>query len=149
MAASHHVCSVCGINKPVEQFPKKRFKTCKDCRTIRFQRYCEDGPDAFLRRRFSVLKSRAKKGQMACDITVDDLRDLARQQNMNCALTGLPMQAKLQDDMSMSVDRIDPQKGYIKDNVRFVCARANLIRGDMHDHDMLWWCRAMVNHLGD
>jgi len=149
MAASYHTCKICGISKSVEDFPKRRFKTCNDCRTISFQKYCDSSPDAFLRRRFSVLKSRAKKLKMDCNITIDDLRDIAKQQNMNCALTGLPMQSKLQDELSISVDRIDPHQGYVRDNVRLVCARANLIRGDLHDHDMLWWCRAMVNYLGD
>lgn len=42
-----------------------------------------------------------------------------------------------------SLDRIDNQKGYIEDNVRFVCLMANTARGPFSDQELLDFCAAV------
>ena len=54
-----------------------------------------------------------------------------------------------QSELSASPDRIDIEKGYVEGNIRLVCARINLMRNSLHDHDFIWWCRAVVNSNGN
>lgn len=103
--------------------------------------------DGFFRRRHKDLKNRHKRfGDAADPITKDELIALYLAQNGVCAITGLPMHATSKHkDLSASPDRIDNTQGYQKDNVRLVCARANLMRSNLDDHDFVWWCRAVID----
>lgn len=47
-----------------------------------------------------------------------------------------------------SLDRINPSIGYTKDNIRWVHKRANFIKGNLEDGELLQWCIDIVNHLG-
>jgi hypothetical protein len=50
---------------------------------------------------------------------------------MRCEITGFPLREKhgKQDYNSPSIDRIDPSKGYLYDNVRIVCFAINAAMG--------------------
>ena len=83
-------------------------------------------------------------------ITFEDIKLLYESQRGNCALTGLPMHATTDEsDLSVSVDRIDNNLGYVLGNVRLVCSRVNLMMSNLDDAHFTWWCRAVVNHIGN
>lgn len=51
-------------------------------------------------------------------------------QSFCCELTGIPFTWGTKEATTLSIDRIDPTKGYTKDNVRFVCWWVNTAMGN-------------------
>lgn len=94
------------------------------------------GDVAFLcRRLIAFARSRSKR-----DVCIHprDLEALFHRQRGVCPLTGLQMQlaAPTRHPLVPSLDRIDPNVGYIPNNVRFVCYFANLLKRDFTDQDV-------------
>lgn len=47
---------------------------------------------------------------------------------------------------NMSIDRIDPNKGYTKDNVQLVCAQVNMMKSDMSLEELYMFCEAKIKN---
>lgn len=65
------------------------------------------------------------------DLTYQDIKEKWQKQNGICPYTGLKMTLPLQEDTSpitASLDRIDTNRGYTKDNVEIVCISINLAK---------------------
>ena len=107
--------------------------------------------DGFLRMRLVSMKQRHKTKKFeGVLIRVEELQALYDEQRGICAITGLPMHTNTSEsDLSLSPDRIDNTLGYTKANVRLVCARANLMMSTLDDAHFVWWCRAVVNNIGN
>lgn len=150
MAVEHTNCTICGITKVNAEFEGRK-RQCKECRTkARFER-ANSSVQGFLQIRLTALKQRHKSKKFDGEIvSLDYLVSLYEQQRGICALSGIPMHVTLHHtDLTVSPDRIDTNKGYIEGNVRLVCARANMMRSTLDDHDFVWWCRAVVNNGGN
>ncbi len=146
MASGNKKCTVCGITKPLSSFNGNR-KKCNDCRTLENKERANSSLEGFLTKILTSLKQRHKaKNYEGATVSLDYLSRLYDQQRGICAISNIPMHISTDhSDFSVSPDRIDTSKGYIEGNIRLVCARVNLMRGAMNDHDLVWWCRAVVN----
>ncbi|WP_343818826.1 hypothetical protein ISN75_14070 [Dyella marensis] len=84
----------------------------------------------------SITKYRAHKRGIPFDLTVEDVvvPDF-------CPVLGLPLYrntgGRAQGSNSPTVDRIDPDKGYITGNVRVISSRANAIKSDATPEELL------------
>ncbi len=81
--------------------------------------------------------------------TTDDVMQLWHQQHGKCEVSGIPMtwrQGKV-TGTTVSIDRVDPEKGYSADNVRLVCYAVNLFKGRMTDAEMLTMAHAIVDSM--
>lgn len=58
--------------------------------------------------------------------------DKLEQLDFKCELSGIPFTWEPRQPTALSIDRIDPSKGYTKNNVRFVC----------------WWLNAAMGNWG-
>lgn len=95
----------------------------------------QKSPENFLRaltqhltKTSNYKKVHAKKLNPACldvQIDFDYLLDLYNQQNGKCAVTKAVMTYKFNDLMTMSIDRIDSNQGYLPGNVQLVCQWVN------------------------
>jgi hypothetical protein len=47
---------------------------------------------------------------------------------------------------NMSIDRIDPTKGYTEDNVQLVCAQVNMMKSDMSLEELYTFCEAILKN---
>ncbi len=47
---------------------------------------------------------------------------------------------------NVSIDRIDNDKGYTKDNIHLVCFIANLMKSTMTVDELAEWCKAITRH---
>lgn len=47
----------------------------------------------------------------------------------------------------VSIDRIEPCKGYVNNNIRLVCWWANIARSTMSDEDLFIWCKRAAKQL--
>ncbi len=84
----------------------------------------------------------AKQGKLnpACldvQIDYDYLWGLYEQQAGLCALSGLQMVHKFNDLCSISIDRIDSDKGYVPGNVQLVCKWVNLAKQKHSNEDFV------------
>jgi len=74
-------------------------------------------------------RSATKRGKIH-NIDVEFLRSLWQLQDGRCAITNMPMSHKTRDLRSMSIDRIDSEKGYIKGNIQLVCKWVNFAKSN-------------------
>lgn len=134
------ICENCGGNVP----SKRRLDAtyCSDkcgsrCRNRRFyalhideqtarrQKYLADHPKKILSR----VKSRAKGLGIPFNLTVEDIII-----PKTCPVLGIEINVSIGKKgycpNSPSVDRIKPEIGYIKGNVRIISARANLLKSN-------------------
>lgn len=97
--------------------------------------------------RYHVNKARirSKKRKETTDITPEYLKQIWDNQNGICPYTGIKMElsrtTKDKDikktPIKASLDRIDPDKGYIQGNVEFVCYCINVAKNDFSKEQML------------
>lgn len=94
-----------------------------------------------LSRRLTYIKPRAKHFQMDYDLDLDFLIKLYNEQDGKCAYTKFPMQRIGRSNMSISVDRIDSDKGYVKGNVVLCLTCINLMKHKCSTNDFVRFCR--------
>ena len=94
--------------------------------------------------RFSTAKISAGKRGLSFNITKDNIRDLWFNQHGRCALTGVPMGLTGSGWLAMSLDRIDPYKGYEVDNIQLTCWRVNDAKHKMTQHGFEAMCEAVT-----
>lgn len=87
------------------------------------------------------------------DITKEYLKSIWDEQHGICPLTGWKMippissyQFNPANPANGSIDRINNNKGYVKDNVRFVAYMANITRNEFTDEQMIEFCKAVANY---
>ena len=109
---------------------------------VQYARVSGDWSRYFLR-----LQKRAGRGALS----PQDLVLILHQQNMRCALTGVPLTCTLikgaRTWTNASIDRIVPGGAYEVGNVRLVCARINVLRSNMADAEFLYWCKLVVAYM--
>lgn len=99
------------------------------------------------------IKKDAKKRDIKVEITIQEASDLLEKQNFKCALTGetLIMAAThkeyLQGLRTASLDRIDSNKDYSLDNIRWIHKEINLMKLDYNDEEFIKWCTKVSNNF--
>lgn len=94
------------------------------------ERYIKD-----LDYRATVLVGGARKRHAVCDLDPTNIAD--RMRKGFCEATGCPLDLEnLGRARTPSLDRIDPKKGYTRDNVQVVCAAFNYMKHDYPDDDV-------------
>ena len=154
------LCPQCGVEKNLSLFAVsrsskntlKRAYLCKECNKQKTHEY-RNTETGFWVGLWNNLIGGAKARGLEIEITKEDVIELWKSQKGLCALTGLPMQLTKAKRLSRtrnlnhyraSVDRIDSERGYHKDNIRMVCAYVNIMRSDMTDEQLRFWCSAIL-----
>ena len=138
--------------KNAEYLRKKRWRDNNNAKyrqsmreTYERRQYTADGFITDLKRRIhSSATNRGHKNTL----TREDIEQLVIESNGKCAISGMQMTTLHNDPNKASVDRIDSKKGYVKGNVRLVTTRANYIKKQWGDDDILEFCLAVVKHNG-
>lgn len=100
-----------------------------------------------IRSRLSNCKQRSKKFNMILpDLTDTYLYDLFLKQNKACALTGELLDAIKESPLALSLDQIDPGKGYIQGNVQWVAWCINRAKGDLDVEHFYEMCNAVLEY---
>lgn len=111
--------------------------------------------DEYIHFRWFLLrvKQRAKESaRKNTDIDLKYLKELWESQNGTCPLTGWTMRLPVSSTSGFestrpenaSLDRINNDLGYLKNNVRFVALIVNLAKMKFHDEDVKEFCKAVV-----
>lgn len=150
-----HNCPSCGKEKIVLKWIKEHHPLCQKCASIeREKRYKElhghgqnyRGSKYFSAQTINHWKKCAKDRNLEWSLSFDDLDALWEKQEGKCIFTGTVMCTKSGAINKGSLDRIDSNKGYMKDNVQFTCSDINFAKKNKTDEDFIKMCLAVVNH---
>ena len=150
-------CYKCKETKPLKMFSKDKSKKdglynyCSPCDSAyqAARRVTPEGRTKALIRDMHKHKSK-KRAILQKTITKDDILPIL--EAGHCQLTGLPFDfmptnKTFRNPYAPSLDRIDSQKGYIKENCRVVLAAVNDALGEHDDNDILPILKALVKGL--
>lgn len=98
----------------------------------------------------SSVERRAKKIQVEFDLDAKFLWNLYGQQEGKCALSGVPISFSVvnrqRSNGTVSLDRIDSSKGYVRSNVQWVHKNVNRMKTDFDQKEFFDWCEKIVYH---
>lgn len=106
---------------------------------------CHDNPYYV---KFHNMKARAKREGIPFDLTLDEM-----EWPSSCSVLGIPLvydlgRGKTMDD-SPSIDRIDPNKGYTKDNIRIISNKANTMKSNATKEELITFAEEiLLTHKG-
>ena len=169
-------CTDCGLEKPITDFPKRKsepvgfrdtslYSPCKDCNTQRQKEWREQNRGyrgsgrntkylkedrpliSAIRTRLREARTRIKKfDKVETNLTEEYLFDLFKNQQGKCALLGYDMKIERKHSLSLSLDQIEPNKGYVVGNVQWVTWVANRAKGDMTQDDFYRMCEIAIDN---
>lgn len=158
--ATAKVCVFCQAEyMPTSSTQKTCSNKCrKKLRALNDRRYRGSGEPAagapvvrhsIVHRKLRVIFSRAESKGIPFALSEAWWNSQWQAQQGRCALTGFPMQlsGEKRAAWTASVDRIDPKLGYVPDNCRLVCYRANQMRSDMTNEELRVWLESMIHGL--
>ena len=149
-------CTNCKRSLPKDQFEMADARgsylrtICKSCRNVEQNKYRINNPESFIRHLYSQLKYARKKKNpdLEWSIEVEDLLTLWDLQEGRCSLTNVVMtyakDGSGRKEFNVSIDRIDPNSGYIPGNMQLVCARVNILKHNLPEEELYWWCKNIV-----
>jgi hypothetical protein len=152
------MCTSCNKVKLLSQF--ETFKEgqvrgiCQQCVTLQRARKTSATPESYLRVLNVQLKSQRLKQDIEYGITTEDVIDMWEMQGGKCALSGVLMTHqrdgtygdRKKKEFNASIDRINPQGPYVRENVQLVAARVNTMKHTLGEDMFMWWVR---EHLRD
>lgn len=123
---------------PEEKKTWKAFSVCRPCLSIQFNSYINSNEERLLKRLLVGIKSRG-----GC-LTVEDLKDLVNKQGGKCFYTGEIMSMSL-GPTCISIDRLNPKRGYSKDNIVACLKYVNLSKFTMSKEEFFEACNMVSN----
>jgi hypothetical protein len=148
-------CNTCKVNKPLQEFGKRTFKKrfgpnvvkilgkCKKCLAVERKRYYNRDVRTGL---LNNVRQRTKTKGYAFDLTLDDIviPDV-------CPILGVPLKRGTQANYrySPSIDRIDSNKGYTKDNIKVISMLANRMKSDATKEECIAFAKNIIDYYND
>ena len=120
---------------------------CKECRSAQIMDNKSSSPYLYIKGLFRSLKYSRK--EFDWEITCEYVETLWDKQEGKCALSGvfLTWQAgEGKQDFNVSIDRKDPNKGYIIGNIQLVAQRVNVMKHTLGDSEFYWWCKNITHN---
>jgi len=127
--------------------------------TIREKTYSQKQEDFHNRQRshhtipgrfFHSVKCQAKRRNIDFNITIEDIWDKYEEQGGLCAMTKTPIAFKKtkekQNCQTVSVDRIDSEEGYTKDNIWLVHKDINIMKNQFTLEYLYEQCELILKH---
>jgi len=138
-------CTGCGFNLPLSCFSKHAKNKdglqgqCKSCNKVSSKSWRDENKDIFALKR---IKERAKEKGLEFNLTREDI-----DYPSVCPILGLSLERSndgIPKKNSPSVDRIDPSKGYTKDNIQVISSKANFMKRDASILELLAFARGIL-----
>lgn len=147
-------CTGCGKVQPLNQkyFSKEhgKFRTiCRNCVNAHNKEQYNNRYDTLpgvLYLRCKKARERAHSKNMKFDLTPEFLMDLWNVQDGKCFYSGLEMTYDRNDLYTVSVDRVDSNKGYTQDNVVLCCWSVNSMKNSYSTDEFLFLCNSVVEN---
>ena len=143
-------CNLCGEILPIVCFSKNKNRIggindeCKKCVNQRnTNRYHSK---RFPKEKLKAYYKHSIKLGLQMNITETDLENLWEQQNGMCFYTHLPMTTNSGMINTVSVDRIDNNKGYVISNVCLCCDYVNYIKSTLNYSEVIEILKLIINN---
>ena len=147
------MCTSCNKVKLLYQF--ETFKEgqvrgiCQQCVTLQRARKTSATPESYLLVLNVQLKSQRLKQDIEYGITTEDVIYMLEMQGGKCALSGMLMTHqrdgtygdRKKKEFNASIDRINPQGPYVRENVQLVAARVNTMKHTLGEDMFMWWVK--------
>lgn len=169
------ICTICLIDKSINQFYYKTYTSkttgekykryraeCIVCSKLKYKEYRTENSDLVnskkqvryqndLRYRIqSRIATYRKNSCVPSDLTVDYLIDLYNQQDGYCFYTGSKMILGWVDDKihpdTLSLDKKDPNKGYVCGNVVWCSFLANTMKQNMNEQEFYAYMKNILHY---
>lgn len=122
---------------------------CRNCVTLQRSKKTSATPESYIRVLNTQLKSQRLKQGVQYDLTNEEVIDLWEAQNGKCSLSGVLMTHqrdgtygdRKQKDFNASIDRINPNGPYVRENVQLVAARVNTMKHTLGEDMFIWWVK--------
>lgn len=88
-----------------------------------------------IRTKVTQAKTNNKRTKRPFDIDADYIYELWKSQNNKCIYTGEDFIIETYHNANLSIDKIEPELGYVKGNIQLVCWAVNRAKGDL-SHDV-------------
>jgi predicted DNA-binding protein YlxM (UPF0122 family) len=102
---------------------------------------------------FYSVKTSALLRNIEFEITKDDIWEVFQSQSGLCKYTGIELNigrdCKRKTCRTASVDRIDNEKGYTRDNIQIVHKSINQMKWDRTEEEFIRLCRLVSEHTKD
>lgn len=101
---------------------------------------------------FSNIKRAADSRQLTFEIDMEFLDNLFKIQNGKCALSGIEItlprsdEHRITGESTASLDRIDSNIGYTKENVQWVHKRINIMKQNLQEDEFLYLCKLITEN---
>ena len=130
-------------NKCLNEYEKKRYAAHPEKQIENQRRYRQAHPFKLM---LKSSKERAERYKLPFDLTLGYLKKIFDDCGGMCPMTGFTMKknSTQNDNYSMSLDRIIPEKGYTQKNVRIVSRWYNSAKGTNSDDFTLEMCRRVA-----
>ena len=153
-------CECCGEQNK-RYFYKKRLSICKECLCDETKRKNATSVNKKhvamvqynwrvknrVKTKLSECRSRAKIKNFDFNLDEDFIRDMFKKQNGKCAYSNMDISLDKNDNGELfSIDRIDSNKGYTKDNIALVTAYVNRMKLDWEYTDFLSVIKKIYEH---
>lgn len=127
----------------IEEAALKRRQRYEERRTRNIQK--ENMAKTLLIQHKRMIKYRNK--EMEFELTEDDIQDMLNTQDYKCYYTGLAFEDA--EGKRPSIDRINSNKGYTKDNVVITLGVINLMKRDLELNEFIELCSQVANHFNN
>lgn len=95
------------------------------------------------------IKNNANTRKLKFEISIEYAWEIYIKQNKKCAITGVDLffsSYSCEHDGNASLDRIDSNIGYTKNNLQWVHKTINYIKRDLSDNEFIDWCKKVVDY---
>ena len=133
-------CKICGDETP-ENFYSKVNNMCKKHTAETFIKWTKNN---LMQYRFVSARNRAKYKNIEFSIVLEDLENIYKKQGGRCYYTNLLFDSS--EYGTYSIDRIDSNLGYTKDNIRLTAACVNYMKNDMEESIFLKVVKLIANN---
>ncbi len=130
-------CPVCAEEKDSTSFNRNKSRydglqsVCKECQKSRDKTYRKENP---AQKTLDNIRQRSKKAGVPCDLEIEDIVKVTI-----CPVFNIKLERSNKgfSQTSPSVDRIDPKRGYTKDNIQIMSNLANTMKQNATKEQLL------------
>lgn len=141
--AKEYQCNFNHISKLLKMFDIPKRKDPKFCKGKNNPKW--KGGDIIPASLHYDYKHGAERRKIIFDITIEDMEQQYKKQNGLCAISkvklSMPIARTMFKQCTASLDRIDSNKPYIKDNIQWVHKKIQQMKWNITQSEFIEWCK--------
>lgn len=146
--AKEYQCNFNHISKLLKMFDIPKRKDPKFCKGKNNPKW--KGGDIIPASLHYDYKHGAERRGMIFDITIEDMEQQYKKQHGLCAISkvklSMPIARTMFKQCTASLDRIDSNKPYIKDNIQWVHKKIQQMKWNIPQNEFIEWCKIIAKN---